>query len=369
MKITMITPYYLPYLAGAELYVYEVSKYLIKNGHKVNIVTKHFGNLKKFEVMGGINVYRVKSIDLPQIRSLIAFPFMFLKALKLAKKSDLIHAHIAYPSGIIAMLIKSLTKKPYIITSQGDELMDYPEKKLLKFLKSPIKRSLKKANHIHCISKALFNNIKDFFDINPKNITIIPNGVDLNLFNSAKKVDLKKKFKSKNILINVSRLTKKNNVESVIKAMTKLDKNTRLIIVGDGPERKNLEQLAKKLNVQVIFTGNIDHKKIPSLIKGADIFIRTPRTEGLGNVFLESMASNVPIIASPIGGILDIIKNNENGLLVNQNNVEEIASAIKKLLKDNNLREKLIKNGSKFVKDYDWNTIGEKTFKIYKNLI
>ncbi len=363
----MITPYYLPDVGGAEICIYELAKGLVKNGHKVNVVTKHFGNLKKFEVMEGISVYRARSINLPQIRSLIAFLPMFLKALKVSKNSDLIHAHITYPSGIIAMLIKFLTKKPYIITSQGDELMNYPEKRLLKLLRFPIKKALEKADHIHCISKALFNSIRDYFHINPKRITIIPNGVNLNLFKKAKKTDLKKELECEKILINVSRLTKKNNVESTIKAMARIDKDVRLVIVGGGPERKNLGLLAKKIGRQIIFYGKVDNNEIPCLIKGADMFIRTPKTEGLGNVFLEAMACGVPVIASPVGGIPEIVRDNWNGMLVN--NIDEAALAVKKLFKDNKLRNELIKNGFEFVRDYDWKIICEKTFQVYKKLV
>ncbi len=356
----MISPYYLPYLAGAELYVKNIAEYLVKNEHKVAIITKRFNRLKKFERINNVDVYRIKSFNLPQLRSLIALPGMFFKTLRLSKDYDLIHAHITYPSGIIAYFVKLLTGKKYILTLQGDELMNYPEKRLLKLLKFPIKIALKNASYVHCISNALKDNIVKNFGVDINKVIIIPNGVDIEHFKNAKKIDLKKRFNSKNIILTVSRLTAKNNIELLIKSVDKL-KNVKLIIIGDGPEKEKLKRLS---NNNVIFIGRIDNKEIASYMKGADIFIRTPITEGLGIVFLEAMAAGLSIISNDVGGIKDIVKDNYNSIVV-KNNVEDIKNAIETLLKDKKLREKLASNGLKFVKDYDWGIVNKRTIELY----
>ncbi len=363
----MLTSYYLPYLAGAELYVKEMAESLANDKHNVTIITKHFGNLKNFEVINKVNIHRVKTLDLPQSRSLISLPSLFFKTLKLSKDASLIHAHITYPNGIIAYLVHKITKIPYIITLQGDELFDYPEKKLLKLLKFPIKLALKNSSKIHCISNALSTSIQKNFNISKEKITIIPNGVNINQFKNAKKINLHKKYSSKSILISVSRLTIKNNLSLVIESLKNMQ-DIKFIIIGSGPEEEKLKKLAKKLNVNATFLGYIENKKIPFYLKDADIFIRTPTTEGLGIVFLEAMAANVPIIASKVAGIPDIIKHNYNGILVNLDK-KEIRNAINLLLKSQLLRKKLTKNASKFVKDYDWPIIYKKTFNLYQTVL
>ncbi len=365
MKVLMITSYYAPYIGGAEIYVKEVAERLVKEGNKVIILTKRLGKLKNHEVINGVKVYRVRSLDFPQLRSFFSIPGLFFKGIKMARQSDIIHAHIAYPNGIVAYMIKKATGKPYILTLQGDELMDYPEKKLLKLLKYPIGLALRNARYVHCISNALADKAKQYFGVEDDRIRIIPNGVDIDAFKQARKIDLKRNYNAKKIVIAVSRLSSKNNLEILIRAMRVIGNDVKLVIIGDGVEREKLEALAKKLGVNAEFVGKIGHDKIASYLKGADVFVRTPRTEGLGIAFLEAMAAGLPVIASDVGGIKDIVKNNINGLIVSNNDSKEIAMAIKRILDDKQLREKIIINGKEFVKDYEWHGIYQKTKNLY----
>ncbi len=368
MKILMISSYYLPYLAGAELYVKEIAERLVKNGNKAAVLTKNLGNLKAFEVINDVKVYRVFSGNTSHLRSVIAFPKMFFNGLKMAKECSLIHAHITYPNGIIAYLIARSRKKPYIITLQGDELMDYPEKRMLRMLKLPIGAALRNADKVHCISKALADAAVKNFGVAKDKTVIIPNGVDLAGFKNAKKIDLKKKYDAKKILISVSRLTDKNNIELVIRAMKHVDRQAKLIIIGDGPNKQKLLKLKKDLKVRVEFLGNIEHDRIAGYLKGADLFVRTPKTEGLGIVFLEAMAAGLPIITSNVGGIPDIVKHNETGIITGNKDEKELAKAINSLLKDKKLSEKLMINGKEFIRDYDWGIIYKKTYQMYSEL-
>jgi glycosyltransferase involved in cell wall biosynthesis len=369
----MISPYFPPIMAGAEIYAYEVSKYLVRHGHEVDVITKHFGDLKGFEVMDGIKIHRVRSINLPKMRSLISMPAMFLKALSL--DPDIIHAHIPYPSGILAYLINKVKKTPYIATSQGDELLDYPESKELKYLVPILKKALRNASHIHCISTALKKSLIENFDIDERKITIIPNGVDLKNFSPEKRANLKKKYGADFLIINVSRLTPKNNVETTLKVLKNViekidDKLIKYLIVGEGPQKDDLKRIISQLglNEYVEFLGWIDHKELPVYLSSSDLFIRIPVTEGLGNVFLESMACGTPVIAANVQGILDIVFDGYNGFLVNPFDESEITGRIVQLVNgDEDLRE-LSVNSLDFIKDYDWPIICEKTMAIYKKV-
>lgn len=368
----MITPYFAPELAGAELYAFEVSKYLVRKDHEVRVVTKHLGNLQSFEVLNGIAVHRVRALDFYKLRSLTALPFMIYKTWQLARECDLIHAHITYPGGMIAYLIKKMKNTPYIITSQGDELLDYPELKELKYIKMLLKIALKNADHIHCISRALKESLVKHFDVPGEKITIIPNGVDLKKFNPAKK----KRYDADFVFANVSRLVPKNNVRITIKAFKKVldqfqNKKIKYIIIGDGEERKKLERLTRDLGLEenITFVGWIEHEELPPLIAGSDAFIRTSITEGLGVAFLEAMACGVPVIASKVQGILDIVKHEYNGLLVDPKNVNDIVSKMVLLVENEKLRDTLRKNGLELVKSYDWEEVCRNTEDIYKKVL
>ena len=207
-------------------------------------------------------------------------------------------------------------------------------------------------------------------------------GVDLSLFDKKKKNEsIKKKYGIKGpFLLTVGRLAEKKGIKYLIGAMPTVLKEfpmTKLMIIGDGPEKPSLEELTEKLNLKnnIIFTGKIQNKLLPEYYATADIFIgpsivtKSGDTEGLGVVFLEALASSTAVIGSNVGGIPDIIKSNETGLLIEQKNIKELSSAIIKLLKDKKLREILAKNGQQHVKNnYDWSIIVDKFDTVIKNI-
>jgi glycosyltransferase involved in cell wall biosynthesis len=270
-------------------------------------------------------------------------------------------------------MVKKFSGVPYIVTLQGDELMDYPELKELKLIKPLLNSALKNANHIHCISNALSESIQRFFGINAGKITIIPNGVDLRKFSPREGIDLKSKFGCQKVIINVSRLSPKNGIEYVIRAMPYVvqKEDAKLILVGDGPSREKLENLVDELKLKdrAVFMGRVEHNEVPRLIAEADVFIRTSITEGLGIVFLEAMACGTPVIASNVQGILDIVFDEVTGLLVDPEDVRGIADRIVRVLDDEILRDKLRKNALEFVKSYDWNKISKQTLELYKSML
>src|SRR3989338_5856854 len=123
----------------------------------------------------------------------------------------------------------------------------------------------------------------------------------------------------------------------------------KLVIVGDGPEKTNLELLTKKLNLNdnIIFTVKIENKYLPQFYATADLFAgpsivtKSGDTEGLGVVFLEALASGTCVVGNNIGGIPDIIENNKTGILVRQKDSKQLANAIIKLLSNPKLRKNL----------------------------
>lgn len=364
MKILMISSYYHPYIGGAELYCKEVAERFVNKGYEVHVLTKNLSNLKEYEFINKVHIHRIKTPNINFLRSALSFNKFLRKAKSMIKNTDLIHAHITYPNGMLAYKLSRKYQIPYIVTLQGDELMNYPEKKPLKLLKPLIKKTLRKADHVHCISNALKQIAIKEFQVNQDKITIIPNGVNLSYFKKAKPYIFPYK---RPIAITVSRLSKKNGIDLLLKIIQKIP-DISLVIIGNGPEKTELQDYVNKNKLNVYFLGEKENKEIPSLLKGADFFIRTPRTEGLGIAFLEAMASKIPIVTINVGGIPDIVINEFNGLTSNMNN-EKIIQNILRLINDNKLRKKLIQNGSQFVKDFDWDNIFKLTQNMYDQVL
>ena len=113
--------------------------------------------------------------------------------------------------------------------------------------------------------------------------------------------------------------------------------------------------------------GEKNYSEIPRYLKTADLFVRSSRSEGLGNAFIEAMAAGLPIIGTPVGGIPDFLKDGETGLFCEVDNPKNLAEKIMLLLNNGELREKLIKNGLELVREkYDWNNIIKKFREIYE---
>ena len=149
------------------------------------------------------------------------------------------------------------------------------------------------------------------------------------------------------------------------------DLPVKLQILGSGPEETSLKNLAEELNIadKIEFLGNIDNDKLPEYLSQADIFARPSRSEGLGISFLEAMAMGLPVIAPPVGGIPDFLKDRETGLFVQEEDPADLAEKIKLLLNDENLRNRIAQAGQKLVlENYSWGTIASKMDRIFKKL-
>ena len=191
-----------------------------------------------------------------------------------------------------------------------------------------------------CVGKDDFNLAKKLKLINEKKLLLIENGINVEEYQNIPKGFLRKKFnlQNKKILLTICRLHYQKDVKTIIKSINLLkDKDLVLFVVGDGPDRKELEELVNNLNLQekIKFLGF--KKEVKEVLKDADIFILSTRWEGLPIVVLEAWASKLTVIASNVHGIKSLIENEK-----------DLAKKIKILLENEEMRKKLSENG--FVK-------------------
>jgi len=147
--------------------------------------------------------------------------------------------------------------------------------------------------------------------------------------------------------------------------------NTKLLVLGSGPLRRRLEDSVGGLGLQdkVFFLGDISNEEVPKYLAIADIFVRPSLSEGLGTAFLEAMATGVPIIGTPVGGIPDFLKDSETGLFCEVKNPASIAKKIKLLLEDDDLRSKIIRNARQLIEErYSWDKIAPQMAEIFDKI-
>jgi len=153
--------------------------------------------------------------------------------------------------------------------------------------------------------------------------------------------------------------------------VVKIVPKVRLLLVGSGRIRQDLEKLARFLRIDkhVIFTGFVSqNQKIP-YYRSSDVFVLPSLTESFGMVNLEAMACGLPIVASNVGGIPEVVRHCENGFLIPPRNVRALSTSLIDLLTNEGLRMKMAKNSIRMVKRYSWESIVRKTEEVYKKVL
>jgi glycosyltransferase involved in cell wall biosynthesis len=378
--------YYPKFIGGAEVTIKEVTDRIPHSEMTFDMVTLRIDKkLPKYEKVGNVNVYRIgwvynqkqSSDSLPWYMHLNKYAFLIFgtaKALSLHAKNqyDSIWSLMATYNTFAAIFFKLIHPKVrFIFTLQDGDPISYIKKRALP-LYPFFKMFFTKADHIQAISKYLANWAVEMNAKCP--ITVVPNAVDYKLFSqdfSEIELDEVKREIGKKpndiFLITTSRLVLKNAVSDIIKSLVYLPSNFKLLICGQGYEEERLRDLVKIENLQdrVVFKGYVGHKDMPRYLKACDIFVRPSLSEGLGNSFLEAMASDIPIIGTNVGGIPDFLIDRKTGLFCEVKNPKSIAKCVKILSEDIELRNQIIIEANTLVKDkYNWENISQQMSKI-----
>ena len=165
----------------------------------------------------------------------------------------------------------------------------------------------------------------------------------------------------------VASFRKQKNHKTLIKALSNLNSNYTLSLVGEGDNLENIKSLTKELNLEkrVHFLGF--RNDIAELYRNHDIFVLSSHSEGFGLVAVEAMASGLPVIASNVDGLREVVDG--AGLLFEPKNEIELAKQIQKVATNNELKNRMINDGLVKAKNYDIKNLKNKTLKLYKNIL
>lgn len=377
-KVLIFNLVYFPkFVGGAEIAVKEITDRIDPSVLEFDMVTlRVHKELPKYEKIGNINIYRVggafKEQSLFFKLNLKVQKYLFpwtskWKAADLHRKNKYyaIWSIMANYAGFGALFFKNAFKNvPFILTLQEGDPLEYIEKRV-GILKPLFKKIFVKADLIQVISTYLGVWAKSMG--HNGQVVVIPNAVDFDLFAKRLSGDelsfLEEKFEkneSDKFIITTSRLVKKNAVDVVIKSLSYLPKNFKFLILGTGEEESGLKKITHKLGLEdrVKFLGFVPHAEMPKYLQVSDVFTRPSRSEGLGNSFLEAMASNIPVVATRAGGIPDFLKDNQTGLFVKIDDAKDLAEKIKLVCGSDMLRDEVTTNAYNMVKEkYNWDKI------------
>ncbi len=289
-----------------------------------------------------------------------------LKIITLIKKRkyDIIHVHL-FPADIFAASASLFLPKDIVwIFSEHN---DYNRRRSYKFCKILDGFTYSRYSKIICVSKQVEFALLNWIPSNKGKTKVIPNAIPIPKFLNPCPV------KTYDILF-VGRLTKQKGVEILLKAVKVLKdeygRNLKIAIVGDGELKEQLNNLTVELGVnrEVKFLGV--RKDVKELMVSSKIFVLPSRWEGFGIVIIEAMSNMLPIIATSVGGIPEIIENGKDGILVPPENPKALARAISNLLENEELREKLSKAAYKKVKEeFSIKKYSVQMLDLYRSLI
>ena len=377
-------------LGGAEVAAVETIKRLSQK-HQLMVFV---GNDKKIHSLLPQSV-TVIPVYYPRIPNFMGLSYALIGTPQIAwhlsrRRFDLLWAKQEYPQAIVGAIIKKIFKKPLYVTIQNPRMHEeelvlsggntFIKKLAPKLLTPVLSWSYAQADVLAAVSSY---SAKETINMGGKRVIIIPNGVDTKKFgvrslelnvqsqeygvkgsqsNDHKDEHKKKIIKNTFTIVSTSSLIPRNGIDTLIAAVALLPKEIkwRLIIAGEGPEGKILKQQISnlKLSQQIVMLGRVENKRIPELLSQSDLFVRPSRFEGFGVSFIEAMATGVPVIATPVGGIPDFITHRETGLLVESDNPRALAEAIEHIASDQALSKKLVSNASELIKkQYQWDVI------------
>jgi glycosyltransferase involved in cell wall biosynthesis len=381
-RLCIVTHTFLPHVGGIERVVYEQSKRLLQRNYEPIVVTNRIQTPKNY-VVDGINVQCYESLNtgfrlgipysIPTVTSLEIF-------LKAVKSSKIVHAHgHPYLTSLIAAKLAKRYSKPFVLTQHNtfieyDSIFDNIER--LNDL-AVGKETLKEADKIITVSNATKNYVLSL-GAKPEKIKVLHNGVDLVRFRplTGKREEMRRKLgisQNSIVVLTVRRLVYKNGIDTLIEsANIAVKKNPKIIflVVGKGPDLNKVQMKINQLGIEnnFRFTGFVKDEDLPFYYNAADFFVLPSKSgEGLPLVALEAMACGLPVIATDVGGISEILME-DYGKLVLPNQPELLAKAILEFCSVD-LSSRKLELRAVMEEKYSWDKNVETLIGIYEELI
>jgi glycosyltransferase involved in cell wall biosynthesis len=360
MRILIINSEYPPVGGGAGNASAQIAHQFENMGHKVAVVTSRFDRLPHREQSDNVNIFRIPSLRRRQDRSNSLEQIVFILSASFWSLSLIPHfrpnatlAFFGVPSGAVAWLIKMIFQIPYIISLRGGDVPGFRpyDFDVYHKLVAPFLRIIwKNASAVVANSNGL-RRIAKTFDSRFE-ISIIPNGVDLELYKAA---DHDWSFPR---LLSVGRIVHQKGLDLAMHALGGLKElNWEWRIAGDGPQMLMLQSLAQELGLsdRVVFLGWQSREQMLESYKKSNVFLFPSRHEGMPNAILEAMASGLPVVATCIAGNEELVIDGKTGYLVPPEDMEGLRDALKKILSDSALRRQMgVLSRRRVEENYSW---------------
>ncbi len=382
-RILIFAAYFYPHVGGYEKIVYELSRRLVQRDYEIDILTCNTERALAYEELDGIHIYRVPSWN--ALNSVYPIPkpcptsFKILRRL-LSKNYDVINTQTRFfVTSFLGLIFAKLKRTPLVHTEHGARHSIVPNK-VIDLISRAYDHSIgalivKSASRNIGVSEAACEFLKH---LGATTIQLVHDGIDTTIFKKKEDTNYRQKLDIRNdavVTTFVGRLIYAKGVQDLISAFAKIQDTApevKLLIVGDGPYRANLENLAHQTDCasSIFFLGQKNQDEVIDVLSATDIFVNPSYSEGLGISVMEAASVGLPIIATDVGGTREIITTDKTGILVKARDVGQLAEELCRLCANAELREKLGKNARMLAeRKFNWDTITGEYIKLYTNLV
>tara|TARA_X000001036_G_scaffold66755_1_gene57549 strand:- start:328 stop:1455 length:1128 start_codon:yes stop_codon:yes gene_type:complete len=360
-----------PTFGGSGVVATELGIELSKKGHEVHFIT-YSQPVRLDALSSNLHYHEVNVPDYPLFKY---EPYELALSSKLfdvisKHKIDVLHVHYAIPHAYAAYMAKKILKEngyniPIITTLHGTDITLVGNNP---FYKPAVTFSINKSDIVTCVSKSLMEDTREFFGIK-REIKVIPNFIDIDKY--AKKHNLCQgnmlAQDDEKIIVHVSNFRPLKRIIDVLKIFEKINQkiNSKLIMVGDGPDKKKAKEFLRKNNLKnkVIFLGKTS--EVDEILCSSDLFLLPSEKESFGLAALEAMALKVPVISTNTGGLKDLNINGNSGYTSDIGDIDSMAKNAIKILSDDSLKKKYRIQAFENAKKYDIKTVIPLYEKIY----
>ncbi|MEX2414536.1 MAG: glycosyltransferase family 4 protein [Paenibacillaceae bacterium] len=357
-KVLLVTGVFPPGIGGMQKYYYHLCR---TTGHRMIVLAPAYGGDESFDRGQPYKVIRRRFLqqETIQISSWPRLLYHTLATIRTEKTDVTIYGYILI--GLIGLILQLFFRSKYVVSVHGKDLLEFRRFWGIHWL---CKTILRRADGVLANSRYTKRIVMDY-GVDERKIQVVYPGVEAKFERGEKSKELLEEHDliGKYVLLTVGRLVKRKGHDKVIEALPAIIEQVPqavYVIVGDGPERHNLERIAEKYGVRdrVIFAGSVnDTERVQQYYHTADTFIMTSRlledkgdVEGFGIVYLEAASCGLPAVAGRTGGVAEAVIDHTTGLLVEPTSIKAIAAAVTRLHNDPVLRESLAQAGYRRVK-------------------
>ena len=376
MRICFVSRRFFPAISGMSIYAINLLRQLVAAGHDVTMVSQYYGDPARARVYGGGPPPAVPGVRVIGLEALgeqadgdferdVEAMVAAITAEHARHPFDILHAQYGYPTGWATLLAAQSLGVPCLVSIQGGD--GHWVGSCCDTHRIAMQRVLDHAGALLIGGESFAREVHDRLGTPMDRFTIVPGAVDTDRFTPG---DARREEGPVRLFYH-GRVDRRKGVLDMLHALVAVDGDWMCTISGIGPDMEAAQALSGALGLdrRVRFTGYADYDRVPALYREHDVFVSPTYAEGFSNTILEAMASGQAILSCRSVGVVDCIRDHDNGLLVDPGDVAALSAALTRIVTDAGLRERLAKAGlAECRRTYSWHGVGRQIMGLYEQM-